>query len=84
MVWQNRRREGMEITTFRYELKWLLAVGAHSIGITTVAAAYWNHTGAKWVDFIDEGTVFETEAAAIVYRRGNLQRMTLALKDVSI
>jgi hypothetical protein len=74
----------MEITTFRYGSKWLLAAGAHLIGVTAVAAAFWSHVSAKWVDSIEDGTLFETEAAALVYRRGNLSRMTLALKDVTI
>jgi hypothetical protein len=71
----------MEIRTFHYESGWLLAVGVHMIGATAVAAAFWSHADAKWVSSFDKGTRFETEAAALVYRRGNLERMDRAMKD---
>ena len=74
----------MEFTTFRHKLKWLLTVVVNSTDIIVVATAFWSHTEGKWVDSVEVGTVFETEAAALVYRRGNLSRMTSALKDISI
>ncbi|MDB5342005.1 MAG: repeat-associated core domain protein [Schlesneria sp.] len=83
-LWPNTKGQSMEITTFRYESKWLLAIGAHQIGITEVAAAFWSHAEAKWIDSLEEGTFFETEAGALVCRRGNLPRMTPPLKEISI
>ena len=73
----------MEIETLRHESKWLLAVGVHMIGATAVAGFYWSHPQSKWVESFDEGTAFGTKAAALVYRRGNLQRMNAARADVS-
>ena len=77
-------RRKMEIKAFHHESKWLLAVGVHMIGATAVAAVYWSHNQSKWVDSFDDGTVFGTKAAALVYRRGNLARMTAVLADLSL
>ena len=74
----------MDIKAFHHESKWLLAVGVHMIGATAVAALYWSHQQSRWVESFEDGTVFGTKAAALVYRRGNLPRLTAVLAGVSL
>jgi hypothetical protein len=40
---------------------------------------YWNHSLGLWVSEAKDATSFDTQAGALVYRRGNLRRMQLVM-----
>jgi hypothetical protein len=42
---------------------------------------YWNHMTASWAEAPDQATLFDTEAGALVYRRGNLERKQKAINS---
>ena len=54
-----------------------MSVPAPSVKLIT---GYWNHSTASWAASPDQATLFDTEAGALVYRRGNLERMQQAVE----
>jgi hypothetical protein len=74
----------VEIVAFRYRERWILAAGVHPVRGTQIATCTWNHPMTKWVRPLENGTQFGTEAAALVYRKANLERMKLALEDAPL
>lgn len=71
-----------EIVPLLFNRKFLLAYGTKTLGGRQSEMGYWNHVTGSWVVTPDEATAFDTYAGSLVYRRGNLQRMQIALDDM--
>ena len=70
---------GMDIEPLLFRGKFLLAHGVQKWHRIVVGRGYWNHSLGCWVKRSEEATLFDTQAGAIVYRRGNMERMHLAI-----
>lgn len=69
----------MEIEPILYRGKFLLAHGVQKWHRVVLGRGYWNHSLGCWVKRSEDATLFDTQAGAIVYRRGNMERMHLAI-----
>lgn len=69
----------MEIEPLFYRGKFLLAHGIQKWHRVVAGRGYWNHEQSCWVKRSEDATLFDTQAGAIVYRRGNMDRMQRAI-----
>ncbi|HEY4260618.1 MAG TPA: hypothetical protein VGM98_10670 [Schlesneria sp.] len=71
--------DGTEIEAIVFKRRFLLAYGVHELQASFSGYGYWNHLLGLWVLDARDATPFDTQAGALVYRRGNLLRMQLAM-----
>lgn len=71
----------VEIFPLLFKRKFLLAYETHPQQGGQVSNGYWNHVTGCWALIPEDATAFDTRAGSLVYRRGNLERMQLALHD---
>jgi hypothetical protein len=71
--------DGTEIETISFKRRFLLAYAMHQSQPTFSGFGYWNHSLGLWVSEAKDATSFDTQAGALVYRRGNLRRMQLVM-----
>ncbi len=71
-----------QIRPFSFRHRYALVYWA-SFSRLNLITSYWNHTERSWVKTPDEATLFETEAGALVYRRGNAERMQKSLEGAA-
>ncbi len=73
--------DGTEIETIVFKRRFLLAYGMHQSQPLFLGYGYWSHLLGLWVLEEKDATPFDTQAGALVYRRGNLLRMQLAMEN---
>ncbi|MDB5347602.1 MAG: hypothetical protein JWP89_5979 [Schlesneria sp.] len=73
--------DGTEIETIVFKRRFLLAYGVHQLQASFSGYGYWNHSLGLWLLEAKDATTFDTQAGALVYRRGNLLRMQLAMNS---
>jgi hypothetical protein len=71
-----------QIRPFQFR-HWFALVYWVSTSRLKLITSCWNHTEGSWVETPDKATLFDTEAGAIVYRRGNAVRMQQAFEGVA-
>lgn len=71
--------DGLEIEPILFKRRFLLAYGMHQSQRSFCGSGYWNHSVGCWVSDAQDATLFDTHAGALVYRRGNLLRMQMAM-----
>lgn len=76
--------DGIEIAPILFKRRFLLAYGVHHSQLGLSGCGYWDHSQGLWVSDAQDATLFDTYAGALVYRRGNLLRMQLALESKGV
>src|SRR4051812_19406935 len=72
------------IRPFRYQRRFILVRWTSGLAPSVkLIAGYWNHATASWAETPEQATQFDTEAGALVYRRGNFERMQQAYERAS-
>ena len=67
------------ILPFQFQRRFILVHWLAALDLKLITG-YWNHTTGSWVETPEEATLFDTKAGAIVYRRGNTERMQQAIE----
>lgn len=70
-----------QIRPFQFRRRFILAYWMSDPSPSVkLISGYWSHVTSSWAESPDQATLFDTEAGALVYRRGNLERMQQAFE----